>query len=129
MSQVQIAQAGQRNDLLLESNDVIRIPRKDGLVLVSGEVLFPNAVAFEPSMQLKDYIRPAQAAIRRWPTTRAWSWPIATEAFEQVPVDRLLASSTVKPGDQILVLPKVDEKKRQFWKDADTNHLPDRREC
>ena len=38
-------------------------------------------------------------------------------AFEQIQVDRLLANSTVKPGDQILVLPKVDDKKRQFWKD------------
>ena len=116
LGQVQIAQAGQRNDLLLENGDVIRIPRKDGLVLVSGEVLFPNAVAFEPSMQLKDYIDRAGGYTQVADNARV---VIAHRdgAFEQVPVDRLLASSTVKPGDQILVLPKVDEKKRQFWKD------------
>ena len=116
LGQVQIAQAGQRNDLLLENGDVIRIPRKDGLVLVSGEVLFPNAVAFEASMQLKDYIDRAGGYTQVADNARV---VIAHRdgAFEQVPVDRLLASSTVKPGDQILVLPKVDEKKRQFWKD------------
>lgn len=116
LGQVQIAQAGQRNELLLENGDVIRIPRKDGLVLVSGEVLFPNAVAFEPSMQLKDYIDRAGGYTQVADNARV---VIAHRdgAFEQVPVDRLLASSTVKPGDQILVLPKVDEKKRQFWKD------------
>ena len=27
------------------------------------------------------------------------------------------ANTNIQPGDQILVLPKVDEKKRQFWKD------------
>lgn len=54
--QVQIAQAAQRDNMLLENGDVIRIPRKDGLVLVSGEVLFPNAVAFDGSLSLKDYI-------------------------------------------------------------------------
>ena len=116
LGQVQIAQAGQRNDLLLENGDVIRIPRKDGLVLVSGEVLFPNAVAFEASMQLKDYIDRAGGYTQVADNARV---VIAHRdgAFEQVPVDRLLASSTVKPGDQILVLPKVDDKKRQFWKD------------
>ena len=116
LGQVQIAQAGQRNDLLLENGDVIRIPRKDGLVLVSGEVLFPNAVAFEASMQIKDYIDRAGGYTQVADNARV---VIAHRdgAFEQVPVDRLLASSTVKPGDQILVLPKVDEKKRQFWKD------------
>jgi hypothetical protein len=38
-------------------------------------------------------------------------------SFEQTDATRLLASATVRPGDQVLVLPKVDEKKRQFWKD------------
>lgn len=116
LGQVQIAQAGQRNELLLENGDVIRIPRKDGLVLVSGEVLFPNAVAFEPSMQLKDYIDRAGGYTQVADNARV---VIAHRdgAFEQIQVDRVLANASVKPGDQILVLPKVDEKKRQFWKD------------
>jgi hypothetical protein len=37
-------------------------------------------------------------------------------SFEQTDATRLI-SLAVRPGDQVLVLPKVDEKKRQFWKD------------
>jgi len=40
--QVMIARAVQRDELLLENGDVIRIPVQDGLVLVSGEVVFPK---------------------------------------------------------------------------------------
>lgn len=57
--------------MLLENGDVIRIPRKDALVLVSGEVLFPNAVAFDGSLSLKDYIDRAGASPSRL-TMRAW---------------------------------------------------------
>jgi hypothetical protein len=37
--------------------------------------------------------------------------------FEQVDTERWLSSGDVYAGDQVLVLPKVDEKNRQFWKD------------
>jgi len=55
--QVVIAHAETRNNLLLENGDVIRVPILDGLVLVSGEVLFPNAIAFDKALSLDDYIR------------------------------------------------------------------------
>src|SRR3546814_6981281 len=45
--QVVISQSDEIGDLLLENGDIIRVPVKDGLVLVSGEVLFPNAIAFD----------------------------------------------------------------------------------
>ena len=59
VGQVQIAKASQLGSMLLENGDIIRIPRKDDLVLVSGEVLFPNAVAFEDNLSLGDYIERA----------------------------------------------------------------------
>lgn len=114
--QVQIAQAAQRDSMLLENGDVIRIPRKDGLVLVSGEVLFPNAVAFDGSLSLKDYIDRAGGFTQ---TADAARVVIAHRdgAFEQVDTGKLFENTRLKAGDQVLVLPKVDEKKRQFWKD------------
>ena len=116
LGQVQIAQATQRAELLLENGDVIRIPRKDGLVLVSGEVLFPNAVAFDSSLGLKDYIDRAGGFTQIADNARV---VVARRdgAFEQVDAEKLFSSTQIKAGDQILVLPKVDEKKRQFWKD------------
>lgn len=114
--QVQIAQTEQRNNMLLENGDVIRIPRKDGLVLVSGEVLFPNAVAFDSSLSLKDYVDRAGGFTQLANNARV---VVAHRdgSYKQVDMDRFFANTDIKAGDQILVLPKVDEKKRQFWKD------------
>lgn len=114
--QVQIAQSAQRDNMLLENGDVIRIPRKDGLVLVSGEVLFPNAVAFDGSLSLKNYIDRAGGFTQSADAARV---VIAHRdgAYEQVDTGKLFENTRLKAGDQVLVLPKVDEKKRQFWKD------------
>jgi protein involved in polysaccharide export with SLBB domain len=116
LGQVVVAQATQRNDMLLENGDILRIPRRDGLVLVSGEVLFPNAVAFEPGLSLQQYIDRAGGYTQVADNSRV---VVARRdgSFEQTDSTRLHATSPVRPGDQVLVLPKVDEKQRQFWKD------------
>jgi protein involved in polysaccharide export with SLBB domain len=116
VGQVQIAQASQREQMLLENGDIIRIPRRDDLVLVSGEVLFPNAVAYEGRLALQDYINRAGGFTQVADNARV---VVARRdgSFEQIDTSRLFASADVRAGDQILVLPKVDEKQRQFWKD------------
>ena len=55
------------DSVLLEDGDVINIPEKTSLVMVHGEVLFPNAVSWQKGM-------------------------------------------TLKPGDEIMVLPKYESK-------------------
>lgn len=116
IGQVQIAKASQLSSILLENGDVIRIPRKDDLVLVSGEVLFPNAVAFEANMSLEGYIDRAGGFTQKADNARV---VVARRdgSFEQINPKRLFANKDINAGDQILVLPQVDEKKRQFWKD------------
>lgn len=116
VGQVQIAKASQLNSMLLENGDVIRIPRKDDLVLVSGEVLFPNAVAYESKLSLEEYINRAGGFTQMADNARV---VVARRdgSFDQVNPKRLFANTDIQAGDQILVLPKVDEKKRQFWKD------------
>lgn len=116
LGQVLIAQSTERGDLLLENGDIIRIPSRDGLVLVSGEVLFPNAVAFQGPLTLKDYIDRAGGYTQNADNSRV---VVARRdgSFEQTDASKLVVSTPVRPGDQVLVLPKVDEKKRQFWKD------------
>jgi len=85
-------------------------------VLVSGEVLFPNAVAFESRLSLQQYIDRAGGYTQVADNSRV---VVARRdgSFEQTDATRLLGSLPVRPGDQVLVLPKVDEKQRQFWKD------------
>lgn len=116
VGQVQIAKASQLSSMLLENGDVIRIPRKDDLVLVSGEVLFPNAVAYESKLSLEEYIQRAGGFTQMADNARV---VVARRdgSFDQVNPQRLFANTDIQAGDQILVLPKVDEKKRQFWKD------------
>jgi len=119
--QVVIAQAESRNDLLLENGDILRVPTKDGLVLVSGEVLFPNAVAFEQRLSLDDYVRRAGGYTQNADSSRiivARRDGSFTEAngkkgfFGSEPVN-----VAIRAGDEVLVLPKIDVKSRQIWKD------------
>lgn len=116
LGQVQIAQAADRAQLLLENGDVLRIPRKDGLVLISGEVLFPNAVAFDKKLGLSDYINRAGGYTQSADNSRV---VLARRdgSFDQTNPSSYMSSVNVRAGDQVLVLPKVDEKDRQFWKD------------
>lgn len=121
IGQVLVAQSASRDDLLLENGDVVRIPIKDGLVLVSGEVLFPNAIAFDPAMSWEDYIRRAGGYTQNADVSRV---VVAHRdgSFDEVTGDRGLFSfgggdSSIRIGDEILVLPKIDVKSRQVAKD------------
>jgi hypothetical protein len=114
--QVMIAQAVQRDALLLENGDVLRIPKQDGLVLVSGEVVFPNAIAHDPKLGLQDYIKRAGGYAQSADTSRVIvahrdgsfeeagggsGWSFFTADSDDV---------AIKSGDEILVLPKVKTK-------------------
>jgi len=113
--QVMIAQSAEREELLLENGDLIRIPRQDGLVLVSGEVLFPNAVAHDAKLSLDDYIKRAGGYSQSANTSRVI---IAHRdgSFEETGgggwdlFGLNGAQAAIKSGDEILVLPKVQTK-------------------
>jgi protein involved in polysaccharide export with SLBB domain len=47
---------GSITDLIVEDGDVIRVPKRQQVVSVNGEVLFPSAVVFEPGKDFKEYI-------------------------------------------------------------------------
>jgi len=112
LGQVVIAQAKDRDGLLLENGDVFRVPAKDGLVLVTGEVLFPNAVAYASEYDLDEYIKRAGGYTQTADTSRILI------ARRDGTFDQVEYGSAVRSGDEILVLPKVETKPRQFWKDV-----------
>jgi protein involved in polysaccharide export with SLBB domain len=107
--QVLIAQSAKREELLLENGDILRIPTKDGLVLVSGEVLFPNAVAFDAGLDLDDYL------------DRAGGYTQSADSSRVIIAHRDGSFSdgdgAIRPGDEVMVLPKIDVKSRQIWKE------------
>lgn len=105
--QVQIAHASNLADLTLENGDVLRIPARDRLVLVSGEVLFPSAIVWDERLNLDDYIRRAGGFTQNADKTRII---VAHRdgSFEQ-------GGKRIRAGDEVLVLPVVDVKSRQIW--------------
>ena len=119
--QVVIPETSGRNDLLLENGDVIRVPMRDGLVLVNGEVLFPNAITHETKLNLQEYIKRAGGFTQNADAARiliAHKDGSFTEADQEEGFFKLRAKPPkVKAGDEILVLPKLDVKSRQIWKD------------
>lgn len=119
--QVVIAQASTRDELLLENGDVLRVPTLDGLVLINGEVLFPNAIAFDQSLSLDGYINRAGGYTQNADAARV---VVARRdgSFVQATGEKgwfFLSNGdvSVRPGDEVLVLPKIDVKSRQIWKD------------
>jgi protein involved in polysaccharide export with SLBB domain len=119
--QVVISQSEQRGSLLLEHGDVLRVPTRDGLVLVSGEVLFPNAVAWDHGMTLDDYLKRAGGYTQNADAARivvarrdgSFTEARGEKGFFSLQDD----GPPVRAGDEILVLPKIDVKSRQIWKD------------
>src|SRR5205085_2071883 len=55
--QVVLGKREQAEQTLLEDGDVLRIPERSNLVLVSGEVLFPNALVWQPGAKADDYVK------------------------------------------------------------------------
>ena len=120
LGQVMIANARQRDELLLENGDVLRIPSRDGLVLVSGEVLFPNAIAFDDAFDVADYVKGAGGYTQNADVARVI---IAHRdgSFHEVTDSGFFGRGAdpagIRAGDEILVLPKIDVKSRQVFKD------------
>ncbi|MEW6765347.1 MAG: polysaccharide biosynthesis/export family protein [Pseudomonadota bacterium] len=101
--QIVLAQTQEASDALLEDSDTIRIPETSSLVMVHGEVLFPNAVVYDAQASAEDYIRQAGGYTQNADGSRLvvlhqnGSFSEGSEAQPQ-------------PGDEIMVLPKVDSK-------------------
>jgi len=119
--QVVLTGADDVNELLLENGDIIKIPSIDNLVFISGEVLFPTAVALDTNKDVDDYIEFAGGYSQNADTSRII---IAHRdgRFEDTEESSGLFSRDIiiLPGDEILVLPDVDPKYRQLFKELFT---------
>jgi len=119
--QVVLTGADDVNKLLLENGDIIKIPSIDNLVFISGEVLFPTAVALDSNKDVDDYIEIAGGYSQNADTSRII---IAHRdgRFEDTEESSGFFSDdiVVLPGDEILVLPDVDPKYRQLFKELFT---------
>jgi protein involved in polysaccharide export with SLBB domain len=120
LGKVIVSENGKVANIRLEQGDEIVIPSQSDLIQVSGEVLMPQALVYNPDATIDDYIAWAggyseRANDDRIAVVRAngitsffeskGSWSKANDK------DKLMA------GDHILVLPKTDTKILQAVKD------------
>lgn len=101
--QVVLAGAEAAGSTLLEDGDVIRVPEISNLVLVSGEVWFPSALVFEQQSDVETYV--ARAGGYTQGADRARLVLVRQDGSVADPT-----SAKVKPGDEIMVLPKIQTK-------------------
>ncbi|ELD0483399.1 polysaccharide biosynthesis/export family protein [Escherichia coli] len=110
LGKVVVSDKGVIANILLEQGDQIVIPNKTDLIQIGGEVMMPQAVVYNKSATLEDYV--------------AWAGGFTDRANDQriavVHANGLMEfkdGGDVMPGDQILVMPKVDSKMMQSIKD------------
>lgn len=95
---------GERASTLLQDGDVIVIPERTSLVLVHGEVLFPNAVSWQDKVSADDYIRKVGGFTQGADTSKV-------VVIRQNGTTLLAGDAgSIAAGDEIIVLPKIETK-------------------
>jgi len=90
-------------DIRLQDGDVITLPEVNDSILISGEVLVPQAVVFQQGMSARDYINGSGGFTDQADDDRILVVRRNGEVREENVV-------TLRPGDEILVLPKAPTK-------------------
>jgi len=85
-------------DIRLQDGDVITIPEISDSVLISGEVVVPQAAVYQPGMNVMDYIQSAGGF-----TNRADDDQILLVRQNGAVINA--STSALRPGDEILVMP------------------------
>lgn len=98
-------------DLRLEDDDVIVIPKKTQLVLVSGEVLAPQSVLYQPGLKIEGYVDSVGGYSERG---RRGHYLIK-RANGAIILDK---DAKIEPGDELVILPYVDPKSFQLVSDV-----------
>ncbi|NJC88968.1 MAG: polysaccharide export protein [Desulfuromonas sp.] len=105
-----VGQGAKLNDLYLEDGDIIVIPAKSDVVMISGEVLMPQAIVFRPGQEAADYVAGAGGFSDR---ADKGSLLVVKPNGEVLPAD----DTRIAAGDQLLVMPRFDTKNLQLLKD------------
>lgn len=120
--QVVISQSENRADLLLENGDVLRVPARDGIVIVSGEVQFPNAMAFDPDLAVEDYVARSGGFTNNADKGKIivlrQDGTFAEGDDDSSMLDFGTYRAPLEQGDEILVMPRIDTKNRQIFKEV-----------
>ena len=119
--QVLLGQNENRLDVMLKNEDRIVIPNKTVLVQVHGEVMFPNAMVFDDSRGINDYVNASGGYSQKADQSRVLilhrDGSISRIEYKNGWFSSGLAKYDVQPGDEILVMPQIDPKTMQYTSD------------
>ena len=99
----------------LQDGDVLRIPRKVNTVAVQGEVFFPTSFVHREGQGVAYYLEQAGGLTQSGDANRIFLVRPSGEMREAS--QGWFARAEVQPGDELIVLPKVDTKNFQLTKD------------
>ena len=105
-----IGDASKAKYVRLQDEDVISIPERSDSIMVSGEVLIPQAILFEKGRTFDEYLAQAGGFTELADPDKVL---LIRQSGEVVLADY----SAPTPGDQYLVLPKIPNKYLQFAKE------------
>ena len=92
------------NNVILEQGDVLVVPEKTSVVMVHGEVAFPNGVEYQPNMTVERYIDQVGGFSQKSNKSKVI---VIRQNGEALLVKK---SYKIQEGDEIVVLPKVSSK-------------------
>ncbi len=92
------------SNVILEQGDVLNIPEKTSVIMVHGEVMFPNAVEWQKGMSARDYIDQVGGFTQKSNKSKVI---IVHQNGES---ELVKSSYELAQGDEIMVLPKVSSK-------------------
>lgn len=108
-----------KNSLTLKNRDRLFIPSKNLLIQVNGEVMFPSATVWRKDATIYDYIEAAGGFTQKSGHSRVLVIKQNGEIINYGDSMGKIKSkkSRLSPGDEVLVLPQIDNKTMQFAMD------------
>lgn len=92
------------NNVILEQGDVLNIPEKTSVTMVHGEVMFPNALSWQPQQQVDYYINQVGGYTQKSNKSKL------IIVHQNGEAELVKSNYIVKQGDEVMVLPKVSTK-------------------
>lgn len=92
------------SSVILEQGDILNIPEKTSVIMIHGEVMFPNAVAWQKGLTAKDYINQVGGYTQKSNKSKV------IVIHQNGESELVNASYKLKEGDELMILPKVSTK-------------------